>query len=368
MKHTQEVGSVLHELGASQEFGLSTQEAKSRLQKYGLNELKEGKQKKAWQILLEQFQETMVLILIVAAIVSAFLGKETETIAIAAIVFLFAILGTIQEYKAEKAMAALKKLSVPIVKTIRDGAIHEISSNQLVPGDIIMLQAGNVVPADARIIETSNLKAKESALTGETESVEKISEPIANETAPLGDRYNMVYMGTTIVYGRGKAVVVDTGMHTELGKIAGMIQSVKSERTPLQKRLDQLGKWLALAGGLAAALVSLIGIAMGQDVADMFLVGISVAVAVVPEGLPAVVTITLALGSQKMLKRNALIRKLPAVETLGSVTVICTDKTGTLTENVMSVVSVETLSHQTAFQSVPIPRRAHTRLISAVAE
>lgn len=349
MKHTQGVDRILHELSTSYDLGLASNEAKSRLQKYGLNELKEKKQKKAWKILLEQFQETMVLILIVAAIFSAFLGKETETIAIAAIVFLFAILGTIQEYKAEKAMAALKRLSVPIVKTVRDGMIREIASNQLVPGDIVMLQAGNVVPADARIIETINLRAKESALTGETESVEKIIGPIANEQAPLGDRFNMVYMGTTIVYGRGRAVVVDTGMHTELGKIAGMIQSVKTERTPLQKRLDQLGKWLAVAGGLAAFLVFLIGVLMGQDVADMLLVGISVAVAVVPEGLPAVVTITLALGSQKMLKRNALIRKLPAVETLGSVSVICTDKTGTLTENVMTVVSMETLSNKISF-------------------
>lgn len=351
MKHTEEVDKILHHLSTSRDSGLSSEEAKSRLHTYGANELKEKKQKKPWKILLEQFQETMVLILIVAAVFSAFLGKETETIAIVAIVILFAVLGTIQEYKAEKAMAALKRLSVPVVKTIRDGIIREISSTLLVPGDIILLQAGNVVPADARIVETSNLKTKESALTGETESVEKISEVVPNKEAPLGDRFNMVYMGTTIVYGRAKAVVVETGMHTELGKIAGMIQSVKSERTPLQKRLDQLGKWLAVAGGLAAFLVFSVGIIMGQSIADMLLVGISVAVAVVPEGLPAVVTITLALGSQRMLKRKALIRKLPAVETLGSVTTICTDKTGTLTENIMSVISVQTLGNKISFPS-----------------
>ena len=349
MKHTEDVEKILNDLKSSKELGLASAEATLRLKTYGLNELEEKKKKSPWKMLFEQFQETMVVILIVAAIISAFLGKETETIAIIAIVILFAVLGAIQEYRAEKAMAALKKLSVPNIKTIRDGIIQETPSNLLVPGDIVLLESGNIVPCDARIVESANLKINESPLTGETEAVEKNSKTIAHSSAPLGDRFNMAYMGTTIVYGRGKAIVVGTGMKTELGKIAGMIQDMKSEKTPLQKRLDQLGKWLALAGGLSALLVFIIGVLKGQSFTDMFLVGISVAVAVVPEGLPAVVTITLALGSQKMLKRNALIRKLPAVETLGSVTVICSDKTGTLTENKMTVISLETGTNKLSF-------------------
>jgi len=332
---------ILQQLNTSQQKGLSNQEAKERINTYGKNELEEKRTKSPWLMLFEQFKETMVIILIVAAVISGFLGKETETIAIAAIVLLFAILGFIQEYRAEKAMAALKQLAVPQVKVIREGSIKEISSKLLVPGDVVLLEAGNIVPADVRILETANLKIQEATLTGEAEAVDKKPDALAKEGVPLGDRVNMGYMGTTITLGRGKAVVIGTGMKTELGKIASMIQDVKSEKTPLQQRLDQLGKWLAVAGGLAALLVLLVGVFKGESFADMFLVGISVAVAVVPEGLPAVVTITLALGSQKMLKRNALIRKLPAVETLGSVTVICSDKTGTLTENKMTVTSVQ---------------------------
>lgn len=339
--HTQEADEILKTLKSSKEKGLTSGEAKLRLKQYGLNQLKEKRKKSPLAMLLDQFKETMVLILIIAAVISGFLGEEIETIAIAAIVILFALLGFIQEYRAEKAMAALKQLSAPLVRTIRDGVIREISSKQLAPGDIIIMEAGNIVPADVRIIETVNLKIQEATLTGESEAIDKKTHVVENPDAPLGDRVNMAYMGTTIARGRGKGVVVQTGMQTELGKIASMIQEVQAVRTPLQSRLDQLGKWLAVAGGLAALLILVLGLLKGESFSDMFLVGISVAVAVVPEGLPAVVTITLALGSQKMLKRNALIRKLPAVETLGSVTVICSDKTGTLTENKMSVTTIE---------------------------
>lgn len=339
--HIEATEAVLQKLKTSAKSGLSADDAKSRLDEYGLNELQERAKKGAWRMLLGQFTETMVVILIIAAIISGFLGKEIETIAIAAIVILFAVLGFIQEYRAEKAMAALKQLAVPFVRVIRDGMFKEISAKLLVPGDIIALEAGNIVPADVRVVETINLKIQEAALTGEADPVDKRSQAIDKVDIPLGDRSNMAYMGTTVTMGRGRAVVVRTGMNTEIGKIADLIQDVQKGKTPLQNRLDQLGKWLALAGGVAALLILLVGLFQGESLSDMFLVGISVAVAVIPEGLPAVVTITLALGAQKMLKRNALIRKLPAVETLGSVTVICSDKTGTLTENKMTVTSLE---------------------------
>ncbi|MBX2961135.1 MAG: cation-translocating P-type ATPase [Cyclobacteriaceae bacterium] len=339
--HTATTEEVLHKLNTSIKDGLSANEARSRLEEYGPNELEEKVKKQAWKMLLGQFMETMVVILIIAAIISGFLGKEIETIAIAAIVVLFAVLGFVQEYRAEKAMAALKQLTVPFVRVIRDGVTSEISARLLVPGDIIVLEAGNIVPADVRFTEAVSLKIQEAALTGEADPVDKRTQAIGKADIPLGDRWNMAYMGTTITMGRGKAVVIRTGMHTEIGKIANMIQEVQKGKTPLQNKLDQLGKWLALAGGIAAVLVLVVGLLQGESLSDMFLVGISVAVAVIPEGLPAVVTITLALGAQKMLKQNALIRKLPAVETLGSVTVICSDKTGTLTENKMAVTSIE---------------------------
>jgi len=347
--HTKSLSSVLAESGSSPETGLSSQEAAGRLEAHGPNELKEQKVRSPWKMLLDQFTETMVLILIVAAIISAFLGKETETIAIFAIVVLFAILGFVQEYRAEAAMEALKKIAVPLVQVLRDGVVRELPSRGLVPGDIILVRAGTIVPADARLIEASNLKVQEAVLTGEALPVEKKVVELTEEQIPLGDRINMLHMGTNVTSGRGVAVIVGTAMHTELGKIAGMIQGAESKRTPLQAKLHQLGKTLAIAGGVAAFVIFFVGVLRGETLSEMFLVAISVAVAVVPEGLPAVVTITLAIGSQKMLKRNALIRKLPAVETLGSVTVICSDKTGTLTRNQMTVTSIEIAGRKEAF-------------------
>jgi Ca2+-transporting ATPase len=325
--------------------GLSDAEAKARLASAGPNELVDRGTKHPLHILWEQLTAVMVLILIGALVLSLFLGKFLESGAILAIVILFAILGFIQEYRAEKAIAALKKLAVPNVRVYR-GALREISARDLAPGDVIALEAGNIVPADVRIIESVNLRIQEAALTGESEPVEKETYAIDKDDVSLGDRRNMGYMGTQVTYGRGTALVVATGMRTELGKIATLLQDVKSEMTPLQQRLDGVGKQLAVAGIIVAVLVMAIGLIIGETLTDMLLTAISVAVAVIPEGLPAVVTFTLAIGAQRMLKRNALIRKLPAVETLGSVTTICSDKTGTLTENRMTVTVIDVVGHR----------------------
>ena len=268
-------------------------------------------------------------------------GDLKDTIAILVIVVLNAVLGFTQEYRAERAMAALKKMVVPRVKVRRDGQVREISARELVPGDLFLLETGGAVPADGRLLESVNLRVQEAALTGESVPVDKCTAALAGEHLALGDRRNMVFLGTAITYGRGLGVVTATGMETELGHIATMIQAVESEPTPLQRRMAQLGKGLAVAALALVSLVFALGLLQGTDVTTMFMVAISLAVAAVPEGLPAVVTIALALGAQRMLKRRALIRRLPAVETLGSVTVICSDKTGTLTENRMTVTILD---------------------------
>jgi Ca2+-transporting ATPase len=343
--HKATVTEVTQALEVDLDNGLNDDEIAHRQAQYGLNELQEGSGVSPLRLLWAQFTNTMVLILIAAAVVSGFLGKVTETAAIAAIVILFALLGFVQEYRAEQAMAALKRLAVPLVRVRRRGDLRELSAKELVPGDVVLLEAGNAIPADLRLVESVNLRIQEAALTGESEPVEKHTEPLSHEDVALGDRRNMAYMGTVVTYGRGTAVVSATGMNTELGKIATLLQSVESGMTPLQQRLDQVGKQLAIGGVIVAALVMLIGIWQGETVQEMFLTAVSVAVAVVPEGLPAVVTVTLALGAQRMLRRRALIRKLPAVETLGSVTIICSDKTGTLTENRMTVTVIDVAGH-----------------------
>ncbi|MCB9422417.1 MAG: cation-translocating P-type ATPase [Ardenticatenaceae bacterium] len=347
-----DVDDVISTLNSSHNNGLSNEEAKKRLQQYGVNELIEKGTKNPWLILWDQIKEIMVVILLVAAAVSAFLREFNDVIVIMAIVILNAILGFTQEYRAEQAIAALKKLSVPTVRVRRNGRIEEISARELVPGDIVMLEAGNLIPADGRLLESINLKVQEAALTGESEPVEKSTKILAKNDLTLGDRKNMVFMGTVATYGRGTAVITETGMNTELGNIADLLQNVERDPTPLQRRLEQLGKGLAIAAVAIVSVVFILGILRGESIKLMALTAIGMAVAAVPEGLPAVVTIGLALGSQRMLKRHALIRKLPAVETLGSVTVICSDKTGTLTENRMTVTMFDVAGHSESIETL----------------
>ncbi len=346
--HTLDTQSAFEKLQSDPTRGLSTAQAAERLAGKGPNELVEKGGRTPWQILWEQVTATMVLILIAAAGIAGFMGDTKNLVAILSIVVLYAILGFVQEYRAEKAIVALKKLSVPNVRVLRNGQLTELSARELVPGDVLQLETGNVVPADVRLLEAVNLRLQEAALTGESEAFEKQTSPLPVEDLPLGDRRNLGYMGTIVTQGRGLALVVATGMQTELGKIADLIQQVPQEATPLQKRLDQLGKSLAMIGVFIAGMIFVIGLWRGDEIRHMLLTAVSVAVAIVPEGLPAVVTITLSLGAQRMLARKALIRKLPAVETLGSVTVICSDKTGTLTENKMTVVELDMAGHSVA--------------------
>lgn len=327
---------ALLKLGASR-TGLSHEEAGARLQRVGPNELAEKRQRTVCRMLLDQFSDFMILVLIAAALISGFIGEASDTVAIVVIVLLNAALGFSQEYRAEKAMAALKKMSAVHATVIRGGEQIVVPASSLVPGDIIMLEAGNIIPADMRLIESVSLKTEEAALTGESVPVEKHIAAINNETLPLGDRLNMLFKGTFVTYGRGIGLVTETGMSTELGKIASLLQQEDEGKTPLQKRLAGFGRKLAFAVIAICVVVFIAGLLRQEDPVAMFLVAISLAVAAIPEALPAVVTISLALGARKMVRRNALVRRLPAVETLGSVTYVCTDKTGTLTINKMTV-------------------------------
>ena len=342
--------AVLRELATDSVSGLSEVESVRRMAEHGRNELSGSGIRSPWLILWEQLTGLMVIILVVAAVLSALLGDYKDAIAIGAIVVLNTILGFCQEYRAEKAIAALKKLAVPSVKVRRGGKVREIQSTLLVPGDIILLEAGSSVPADSRLWESANLRTQEAALTGESEPIQKLTTSIADADLPLGDRRNMLYMGTFVTAGRGQAIVTETGGRTELGRIAGLIQNVDHEPTPLQRRLDQLGKGLAAAALVLVAAIFVLGFLRGEKLKILFLTVVSIGVAAVPEGLPAVVTIALTLGAQRMLARRVLVRKLTAVETLGSVTVICSDKTGTLTENRMTVAVL-----QIADESLEIP-------------
>ncbi len=347
--HTLEVDKTIQLLDSDRDTGLSSQEIQQRLQQYGPNELEETGGRSALTILLDQFKNIMLLMLIAVAIVSAILDIRGNTfpkdaIAISLIVILNGILGYVQESRAEKALAALKRLSAPLVRVLRDGRLVEVEAKQLVPGDVMLLEAGVQLAADGRLIEESNLQVRESALTGEAAAAEKQADIQLPEETGLGDRINSVFQGTEVVQGRAKVIVTATGMKTELGKIAAMIQGVENEPTPLQQRMSQLGNVLVTGSLILVALVVVGGVLRAGWGAfeDLLEVSLSMAVAVVPEGLPAVITVTLALGTQRMVRRQALIRKLPAVETLGSVTTICSDKTGTLTQNKMVVQAIET--------------------------
>ena len=344
--HLISVSDALDKLQVSLETGLSPAEASHRLAEVGPNELIDRGGKSPWKIVFEQLTGVMTIVLIVSALISFFLADFEDAVAILAIVILNTILGFSQEYRAEKAMAALKKMAVPHVKVRRGGHVVEISARELVPGDLVLLEAGNLIPADGRLIESANLRVQEAVLTGESEAVEKMTAPLSQPNPTLGDQRNRAFMGTVIAYGRGTLAVTETGMKTELGRIADMLQNVTQEATPMQRRLEHLGKVLAAAALAIVAVVFGLGVIRGEDLRLMFMTAISMAVAAIPEGLPTVVTIGLALGAQGMLKRNALIRKLPAVETLGSVTVICSDKTGTLTENRMTVTLLDVANHQ----------------------
>ncbi|HOU13424.1 MAG TPA: cation-translocating P-type ATPase [Anaerolineae bacterium] len=353
--HALSIEAAAEKLGADTRSGLTTAEAKKRLETYGYNELEEKKPPTFFERLWESITEFIVMILIVSAVISAILGDYVEAAAIIAIVILNTAISIIQDTRAEQALAALKKMAAPEAHVIRDGTRVMVPSRELVPGDLVLLEAGSIVPADLRLVQSMNLKAEEASLTGESVPVNKNAQHTLDAAAGLGDQHNMAFMSTTITYGRGQGVVVATGMKTVIGRIAELIQSVEEEDTPLQRKLDAVGKTLGIASLAICGLVFLVGMlrpvitgeTVGWDLRhwidhskEFFMLAVSLAIAAVPEGLPAVVTICLALGMQEMVKRHALIRRLPAVETLGAATVICSDKTGTLTQNQMTATRI----------------------------
>ena len=352
--HAMDVKTVLETLQTNAQRGLTSAEAQQRLSRYGYNELQEKPPVSFWSLLWAQLTGFVVVILLVAAVISMAMGDWIEAVVILLIVVLNAAIGVIQESRAEAALDALKKMAAPEAHVLRDGAKVTVPARELVPGDIVLLEAGSIIPADVRFIESANLRVEEASLTGESVPVNKAADLVLPPDAGLGDRRNLGYMSTTVTYGRARAVVVETGMQTEMGHIATMLQDVENEQTPLQIKLDEVGKTLGIGSLAICALVFLVSVGRpwltGQtltleDVANFFMIAVSLAIAAVPEGLPAVVTVCLALGMNEMVKRHALIRRLPAVETLGSATVICSDKTGTLTQNQMTVTRVWTLEH-----------------------
>ena len=341
-KTSEEVEEILE---TNMKTGLTENQVKEKQEKYGFNELKEEKKKSLFIRFLEQFKDFMIIVLIIAAIVSGVIGVAqgegiTDSIIILIVVIVNAIIGVAQESKAEKSLEALKKLSEHEAKVIRDGKLQTIPARELVKGDIVVLETGDYVPADIRIFEAINFKSQESSLTGESVPVEKQASKIDSEEVGIGDRANMLFSSSLITYGRGKGIVVETGMDTEVGKIAGIISNTEKQETPLQKRLNKLGKTLGIVALIVCAVIFIVGLIQGKDAIDMFMTAVSLAVAAIPEGLAAVSTIVLAIGVQKMVKRNAIVKRLPAVETLGCSTVICSDKTGTLTQNKMTVQKI----------------------------
>lgn len=337
--HTRPEQEVLEHLNSGS-GGITDDEAVKRLQVYGRNELDEGERKTVWGMFLEQFKNVMVIILLVAAAISGFMNELTDTAIILVVVIVNAVLGVMQESKAEKALAALKKMSAPHARVKRNGSVAQINTEDIVPGDIVLLEAGDYVPADMRLLQCASLKIEEAALTGESVPAEKITAAIAKDDIVIGDRRNMAYSGSSVTYGRGTGIVTATGMNTEVGKIAGHLSRSESRETPLQKKLGELSKYLTIGIVAISAVIFTAGVLQGRDYFEMFLTAVSLAVAAIPEGLPAVITIVLAMGVQRMAKRNSIVRKLSAVETLGSTEIICSDKTGTLTQNKMTVKEV----------------------------
>ncbi len=338
--HAHPAAEILRALGADPVHGLTASEAAARLATHGPNALVEGRRRGPLRMLVDQFTDFMIAVLLIAAVVSGMIGDVTDTIVILVIVVLNAVVGFIQEYRAEAAIAALRQMAAPLAHVLRDGRSHSLPTQELVPGDIVLLDAGAVAPADVRLLEVAALQTQEAALTGESAAVRKLADASVAQDAPLGDRFTMVYKGTLVVHGRGRGVVTATGMATELGRIAQMLQTGEENKTPLQKRLARFGKALAIVVLALCAVIFVAGVLRGEPVLLMLLTAISLAVAAIPEALPAVVTVALALGARQMVRNQALIRKLPAVETLGSVTYICSDKTGTLTLNRMRVEEI----------------------------
>ena len=336
-------------------LGLTADEVERRREEYGSNELEEEPTTPPWRIFVGQFFDTMIVVLLVAMLVTVLIDEVTDAIVIGAIVVLNAIIGFVQEYRAEQAMAALRRMSAPSARVLRDGRQQTVTAGEIVPGDIVVLEAGDVVPADLRLVECPNLRVNEAALTGESVPVDKVPESIDQATGELiADRHNMVFKGTAVVYGRARGLAVATGMTTELGQVAGLLKAHQAPRTPLQNRLAVLGRRLAAASVVICAVVFAAGVARGEDVEVMFLTSVSLAVAAIPEALPAVVTIALAFGAQRMVQQEALVRKLPAVETLGSATVICTDTTGTLPQSRKLVEQVWTPAGEVQITGVGI--------------
>jgi Ca2+-transporting ATPase len=333
------------ELETNLEKGLTIEQVKERQEKYGLNEIQNGKKESIVKKFLNQFKDFMIIILIISAIVSGIVGVMqgegmADSIIIMIVVIMNAIIGVVQEVKAEKSLESLQKLSSHTAKVIRDGNLVVVPSKELVPGDVVVLETGDFIPADLRIIEAVNLKTQESALTGESVPVEKNTALITDKETSLGDLTNIMFSSSTVTYGRGKGIVVETGMKTEVGKIAGLLNETKTQETPLQAKLNKLGKTLGIVAIIICIVIFFVGLLQGKDLITMFMTAVSLAVAAIPEGLVAVTTIVLAIGVQKMVKKNAIVKRLPAVETLGSSTVICSDKTGTLTQNKMTVEKV----------------------------
>ena len=356
--YSQTIEAVLQQFQTDSHSGLSIEAAAERLAEHGPNRLESRKQKSALTIFFEQFKSSMVLILLVAAIISAVIGVMedeglVETFVILAILVVNAIIGTVQELKAQSSLEALNKMSAPHSKVLRGGQVEEVVSTDLVPGDIVVLDTGDIIPADLRLIETANLKIQESALTGESVPVEKNEEQLADKEIPLGDRHNMAFSTSIVTYGRGRGVVIATGMGTEVGKIAHMLQNTEATETPMGKRLEQLGRLLGYLALAICALIFLVGLLYGNEWLEMLMMAVSLAVAAIPEGLQIVSTIVLAIGVQRLVKQNAIVRTLPSVETLGSTTVICSDKTGTLTQNRMTVVEGWSGGNPIDFRNAP---------------